>query len=144
MLRCGLTELAARQDRWRWSGNCGSHAPGQGGDHDCDINSFCQRRRRRHYRTDRNIGCCGEFFGPNTRSALYSFSGPVTGSPESCRSVTSFAPCPHAGATVLQEPVGQSMTRNVVTCGKDDPIASVMERMTKANSATCRWSSRAS
>jgi CBS domain-containing protein len=35
------------------------------------------------------------------------------------------------GAAVLDEPVGQSMTRNVVTCGKDDPIASVMERMTQ-------------
>jgi CBS domain-containing protein len=32
---------------------------------------------------------------------------------------------------VLDEPVGQSMTRNVVTCGKDDPIASEMERMTQ-------------
>jgi len=35
------------------------------------------------------------------------------------------------GAPALDEPVGQSMTRNVITCGKDDPIASVMERMTQ-------------
>lgn len=35
------------------------------------------------------------------------------------------------GPSALDEPVGQSMTRNVVTCGKDDPIASVMERMTQ-------------
>jgi CBS domain-containing protein len=35
------------------------------------------------------------------------------------------------GASALDEPVGQSMTRDVITCGKDDPIASVMEHMTQ-------------
>ena len=35
------------------------------------------------------------------------------------------------GATALTLPVGQVMTRNVVTCGEDDSIASIMERMTE-------------
>src|SRR4051812_31140989 len=35
------------------------------------------------------------------------------------------------GGSALDEPVGRSMTRDVITCGKDDPIASVMEQMTQ-------------
>ncbi|MBV9260604.1 MAG: CBS domain-containing protein [Pseudolabrys sp.] len=35
------------------------------------------------------------------------------------------------GASALDEPVGQSMTREVVTCGVNDEIASLMERMTR-------------
>ncbi len=34
------------------------------------------------------------------------------------------------GPSVLQEPVGQVMTRNVTTCSEDDTIATIMERMT--------------
>ena len=34
------------------------------------------------------------------------------------------------GAAALALPVGQVMTRNVATCGEDDSIASIMERMT--------------
>jgi CBS domain-containing protein len=34
------------------------------------------------------------------------------------------------GAAALTLPVGQTMTRNVATCGEDDTIASIMERMT--------------
>ena len=34
------------------------------------------------------------------------------------------------GAAALTLPVGQVMTRNVATCGEDDSIASIMERMT--------------
>ena len=34
------------------------------------------------------------------------------------------------GAAALVMPVGQVMTRNVATCGEDDSIASIMERMT--------------
>lgn len=35
------------------------------------------------------------------------------------------------GAAALQLPVGQAMTRNVATCGEQDDIASLMERMTQ-------------
>jgi CBS domain-containing protein len=35
------------------------------------------------------------------------------------------------GADALKLPVGQVMTRNVATCGEDDSIASIMERMTE-------------
>jgi CBS domain-containing protein len=35
-----------------------------------------------------------------------------------------------AGPTALNEPVGQVMTRNVMTCSEDDTIASLMGRMT--------------
>jgi len=35
------------------------------------------------------------------------------------------------GASALTRPVGQVMTRNVATCGEDDSIASIMERMTE-------------
>jgi CBS domain-containing protein len=35
------------------------------------------------------------------------------------------------GADALKLPVGQVMTRNVSTCGEDDSIASIMERMTE-------------
>jgi CBS domain-containing protein len=34
------------------------------------------------------------------------------------------------GAAALQLPVGQAMTREVETCGEDETIASIMERMT--------------
>ena len=34
------------------------------------------------------------------------------------------------GAAALTSSVGQVMTRNVATCGEDDSIASIMERMT--------------
>jgi CBS domain-containing protein len=34
------------------------------------------------------------------------------------------------GADSLALPVGQVMTRNVETCGEDDTVASIMERMT--------------
>jgi CBS domain-containing protein len=34
------------------------------------------------------------------------------------------------GAEALALPVGQVMTREVLTCGEDDSIASIMERMT--------------
>jgi CBS domain-containing protein len=34
------------------------------------------------------------------------------------------------GATALEIPVGQAMTREVETCGEDDPIADLMQRMT--------------
>ena len=34
------------------------------------------------------------------------------------------------GADALALPVGQVMTRNVATCGEDETIASIMERMT--------------
>ena len=34
------------------------------------------------------------------------------------------------GAEALKLPVGQVMTRNVLTCGEDDTIADLMERMT--------------
>ncbi len=34
------------------------------------------------------------------------------------------------GADALKLPVGQVMTRDVETCGEDDSIASIMERMT--------------
>jgi len=34
------------------------------------------------------------------------------------------------GAAALSLPVGQVMTRNVATCGEDDSVASIMERMT--------------
>jgi CBS domain-containing protein len=34
------------------------------------------------------------------------------------------------GAGALALPVGQVMTRNVATCGEDDTVASIMERMT--------------
>ncbi len=34
------------------------------------------------------------------------------------------------GASALTLPVGQVMTRNVATCGEDETIASIMERMT--------------
>ena len=35
-----------------------------------------------------------------------------------------------AGAAALDMPVGQAMTRDVETCGEDDNVASIMERMT--------------
>jgi CBS domain-containing protein len=35
-----------------------------------------------------------------------------------------------AGATALDIPVGQAMTRDVTTCDEDDDIAVIMERMT--------------
>lgn len=35
------------------------------------------------------------------------------------------------GAAALQTPVSQVMTRNVATCGENDNVASIMERMTK-------------
>ena len=35
------------------------------------------------------------------------------------------------GAAALTLPVGQVMTRNVATCGEDDSIAAIMERMTE-------------
>jgi CBS domain-containing protein len=34
------------------------------------------------------------------------------------------------GAGALDLPVGQVMTRNVATCGEEDTVASIMERMT--------------
>jgi CBS domain-containing protein len=34
------------------------------------------------------------------------------------------------GAAALKLPVSQVMTRNVATCGEDDSLASIMERMT--------------
>jgi CBS domain-containing protein len=34
------------------------------------------------------------------------------------------------GAAALKLPVSQMMTRNVATCGEDDTIANIMERMT--------------
>ena len=34
------------------------------------------------------------------------------------------------GADALTLPVGQAMTRDVETCGEDDTVASIMERMT--------------
>lgn len=34
------------------------------------------------------------------------------------------------GIEALHEPVSQSMTRDVATCGPDDPIEAIMERMT--------------
>ena len=34
------------------------------------------------------------------------------------------------GAAALDTPVGQAMTRTVTTCGEDDTIADIMERMT--------------
>ena len=34
------------------------------------------------------------------------------------------------GASALQDPVGQVMTRDVATCGLDDSVNSIMERMT--------------
>lgn len=34
------------------------------------------------------------------------------------------------GVAALSVPVGQVMTRNVTTCGEDDSIADIMERMT--------------
>jgi CBS domain-containing protein len=34
------------------------------------------------------------------------------------------------GAAALSVPVGQVMTRNITTCGEDDSIADIMERMT--------------
>jgi len=34
------------------------------------------------------------------------------------------------GAGALQETVGQVMTRNVATCGEEENISSIMERMT--------------
>jgi len=34
------------------------------------------------------------------------------------------------GAAALDVPVGQAMTRDVETCGEDDNVASIMERMT--------------
>ena len=34
------------------------------------------------------------------------------------------------GAEALKLPVGQVMTRSVATCGEDDTVASIMERMT--------------
>ncbi len=34
------------------------------------------------------------------------------------------------GAAALSLPVAQVMTRNVMTCGEDDPIAGIMEKMT--------------
>lgn len=34
------------------------------------------------------------------------------------------------GASALTLPVGQVMTRNVATCGEDESIATIMERMT--------------
>jgi len=34
------------------------------------------------------------------------------------------------GAEALARPVGQVMTREVATCGEDDSVASIMERMT--------------
>ena len=34
------------------------------------------------------------------------------------------------GAGALALPVGQIMTREVATCGEDDTVASIMERMT--------------
>ncbi|MGB9260915.1 MAG: CBS domain-containing protein, partial [Pseudolabrys sp.] len=34
------------------------------------------------------------------------------------------------GADALALPVGQVMTREVTTCGEDDSVASIMERMT--------------
>jgi CBS domain-containing protein len=34
------------------------------------------------------------------------------------------------GTAALALPVGQVMTRNVATCGEDDTVASIMERMT--------------
>ena len=34
------------------------------------------------------------------------------------------------GADALAQPVGQVMTRDVATCGEDDSVASIMERMT--------------
>jgi CBS domain-containing protein len=34
------------------------------------------------------------------------------------------------GATALQQPVGQVMTREVETCGEDETVAEIMERMT--------------
>lgn len=34
------------------------------------------------------------------------------------------------GAETLSLPVGQVMTRDVVTCSEDDPVAELMERMT--------------
>ena len=35
------------------------------------------------------------------------------------------------GAAALTSSIGQVMTRNVATCGEDDSIASIMERMTE-------------
>ncbi len=35
------------------------------------------------------------------------------------------------GAAALSMPVSQVMTRNVATCGEDDTVASIMERMTE-------------
>lgn len=34
------------------------------------------------------------------------------------------------GAAALEQPVGQAMTREVETCGEDDTVAAIMERMT--------------
>jgi CBS domain-containing protein len=35
------------------------------------------------------------------------------------------------GADVLKQPLAQSMTRTVVTCGTDDSISEIMDRMTR-------------
>lgn len=35
-----------------------------------------------------------------------------------------------SGAAALDVPVGQAMTRDVITCGEDDSCAEIMERMT--------------
>jgi CBS domain-containing protein len=35
------------------------------------------------------------------------------------------------GAAALSEPVGQTMTRNVTTCGEDESVSGIMELMTQ-------------
>jgi predicted transcriptional regulator len=50
-------------------------------------------------------------------------------SPAYCPSATLCARFPSAEALTL--PVRQVMTRNVATCGEDDTVATIMERMTE-------------
>ena len=58
----------------------------------------------------------------------------------SCRSATSCGCWANAAPRVLDEPVSAVMTRKVVSCRQPDTVGEIMEMMTSANSAICRWS----
>jgi len=61
--------------------------------------------------------------------ARWSLSAPTGGSRVSSRSGTSYACWPSA-APALEQPVGQVLTRKVVTCSRAETMSSIMELMT--------------
>jgi len=101
----------------------------QGGCHDRQEHFGWQAWRRRHDRADRRSCRGGEAAGERRIGAVVILGADhrIVGILSERDIVRTLAV---AGPTALNEPVGQVMTRNVMTCSEDDTIASLMGRMT--------------